>query len=72
MIVQVEVIDRQRLYRSSGADGKVVWSVLDVDVPAPERDIGLLSGVHPDCFFTVSVNTNATPTQPVLDNLRFN
>jgi hypothetical protein len=24
-----------------------------------------------DCFFSIAVNTNATPVSPVLDNLRF-
>ena len=30
-----------------------------------------LSQTHNDCFFSVAVNVNATPTPVVLDNLRF-
>lgn len=30
-----------------------------------------LSGTHNDCFFSVAVNVNQTPTPVVLDNLRF-
>jgi hypothetical protein len=38
-------------------------------IPGPIKSI--LQGAHPDCFFSIAVNSNATPTPPVLDNLRF-
>lgn len=44
-------------------------STVKFAVPAPIE--AMLAGAHPDCSFGVAVNTNATPTPPVLDNLRF-
>jgi len=45
------------------------FSTLNFPIPAPI--LSVLQGSHPDCFFSIAVNANATPTPPVLDNLRF-
>jgi hypothetical protein len=45
------------------------FSTLTYPIPAPIKTV--LQGSHPDCFFSIAVNSNATPTPPVLDNLRF-
>ena len=46
-----------------------VFSTVSFGVPANVQST--LSGTHNDCFFSVAVNVNATPTPIVLDNLRF-
>jgi len=45
------------------------FSTLKYPIPAPIES--MLQGSHPDCFFSIAVNANQTPTPPVLDNLRF-
>lgn len=45
------------------------FSTLSYAVPSNVRTTWL--GTHNDCFFSVAVNVNATPTPVVLDNLRF-
>jgi len=45
------------------------FSTLNYPIPGAIRAV--LQGAHPDCFFSISVNANQTPTPPVLDNLRF-
>ena len=45
------------------------FATVTYSVPAPIE--AALGGVHPDCFFSIAVNMNQTPTMPVLDNLRF-
>ena len=52
--------------------GKPVGQFSTLTFQLPSGIFNLLKGAHPDCFFTISVNGNATPTPPVLDNLRFN
>lgn len=46
-----------------------VFSTVSYTVPASVRST--LSATHNDCFFSVAVNVNATPTPVVLDNMRF-
>jgi hypothetical protein len=45
------------------------FSTLNYPIPGPIAS--MLQGSHPDCFFSIAVNTNQTPTPPILDNLRF-
>jgi hypothetical protein len=45
------------------------YSTLKYPVPASIRST--LSGAHSDCFFSIAVYANETPTPPTLDNLRF-
>jgi hypothetical protein len=45
------------------------FSTLSFPIPGPV--LSILQGSHPDCFFSIAVNSNATPTPPVIDNLRF-
>jgi hypothetical protein len=45
------------------------FSTLKFPIPAPIESV--LKGSHPDCFFSIAVNSKETPTPPVLDNLRF-
>jgi hypothetical protein len=45
------------------------FSTLSYPIPGPIAS--MLQGSHPDCFFSIAVNANQTPTPPVLDNLRF-
>jgi hypothetical protein len=45
------------------------YSTLTYPIPAPIESV--LQGSHPDCFFSIAVNANQTPTPPALDNLRF-
>jgi hypothetical protein len=45
------------------------FSTVSYAVPSNVRST--LSGTHNDCFFSVAVNVNQTPTPVVLDNLRF-
>jgi len=45
------------------------FSTLTYPVNASVRNT--LSQAHNDCFFSIAVNVNATPTPVVLDNLRF-
>jgi hypothetical protein len=51
--------------------GKPVGAFSMVTFALPSSLLSVLQGTHNDCFFSVAVNTNATPDQPVLDNLRF-
>lgn len=45
------------------------FSTLSFPVPANVRTA--LGQARTDCFFGIAINTNATPTTPVVDNLRF-
>ena len=45
------------------------FSTLNYSIPGPI--LSILQGSHPDCFFSIAVNSAPTPTPPVLDNLRF-
>ena len=45
------------------------FSTLNYPIPGPIASV--LQGAHPDCFFSIAVNANQTPTPLVLDNLRF-
>jgi hypothetical protein len=45
------------------------FSTLNYQIPSAVLNV--LTGAHPDCFFSVTVNMNQTPDEPVLDNLRF-
>jgi hypothetical protein len=45
------------------------YSTLRYPVPAPI--LSVLKASHPDCFFNVNPNINATPTPMLIDNLRF-
>lgn len=45
------------------------FSSLTFPISSPIRQV--LNGSHPDCTFGIAVNTNQTPTPPVVDNLRF-
>jgi parallel beta-helix repeat protein len=45
------------------------FSTLSFPVPANIRTA--LGQARTDCFFGIAINTNATPTTPVVDNLRF-
>jgi hypothetical protein len=51
--------------------GKPVGQFSTVTYPIPGPIATVLKGSHPDCFFSIAVNMNQTPTPPVLDNLRF-
>jgi hypothetical protein len=51
--------------------GKPLGQFSTLTFPLPAQVVTLLSGTHPDCFFSIAVNANQTPTPPVLDNLRF-
>ena len=45
------------------------FSALSYTVPSTVQTT--LLGAHNDCFFSVALNVNQTPTPVVLDNLRF-
>ena len=45
------------------------FSTLEYAIPVSIRNV--LSQTHEDCSFHIGVNMNATPVNPVLDNLRF-
>ena len=51
--------------------GKPVGQFSTVTYPIPGPVESILQGQHPDCFFSMAVNMNQTPTSPVVDNLRF-
>ena len=44
------------------------YSTLRYPLPAPIS--AMLAGSHPDCFFSINLNINQTPTPMFLDNLR--
>lgn len=44
------------------------FSTLEYGIPEGMRNV--LSQNRDDCTFSIGVNMNATPTHPVLDNLR--
>ena len=51
--------------------GKPVGQFSTLNFPIPTPIVNVLTGSHPDCSFTIALNTNQTPKPPVLDNLRF-
>ena len=51
--------------------GKTVGAYSTLVFPIPSSIKAVLSQTHSDCFFSIAVNANQTPTAPTLDNLRF-
>jgi len=51
--------------------GKPTGAFSTLTYPVGSGVMATLSQTHNDCFFSVAVNVNATPTPVVLDNLRF-
>jgi hypothetical protein len=51
--------------------GKPTGSYSTLAFPIPAAIQYVLAQQHQDCFFSIAVNTNPTPSSPTVDNLRF-
>jgi hypothetical protein len=51
--------------------GKPLGAYSTLVFPIPRSIESVLTQTHPDCFVSIAVNSDRTPTPPTLDNLRF-
>jgi hypothetical protein len=51
--------------------GRPVGAYSTLSFPIPSAVNSVLAQAHSDCFLSIAVNANSTPTPPTLDNLRF-